>query len=478
MATNNSPPAPAPHIVLFPFLAQGHINPFISLASVLHHRHPDLTITLVSTPRTLESIRSSLPPLSPLRLHPLPFSPESFNLPPHTETLTSLRFDQFISFYHASLSLLPAFDSFIASIVSNSKPVSIVADFFFAWSVDVARKYNCFHSILISSGSFGTAVFFSICTHLPKNIRKGDEFFLPEYPEIVLHKTQLPKYWLDDNVSKSWGEFLQGQILLCYKTDAMLANTVEEVEFTGLGMIRKTFKMPVWPIGPLLRAPETSVERDNSIINWLDSHEVGSVLFVSFGSQNTIQAKQMMELALGLEAAGRPFMWVIRPPVGFDVKGEFKPEWLPEGFEKRMSQEGKGLFIHGWAPQISILAHKSTGTFLSHCGWNSTLESLVHGVPIIGWPLSAEQFYNVMMLEKWGASVELARGNYEYSHVDKERVKEVIEMVMGESEKGKDIRRKAREIEHLMENALKEGGSSFNGLNEFLKKAGVLVCPF
>lgn len=314
---------------------------------------------------------------------------------------------------------------------------------------------------------------FSICTHLPKNIRKGDEFFLPEYPEIVLHKTQLPKYWLDDNTSKPWGDFLQSQTLLCYKTDAMLANTVEEVEFTGLGMLRKTFKIPFWPIGPLLRAPDTSAGRDDSIINWLDSHEVGSVLFVSFGSQNTIQAKQMMELALGLEAAGRPFLWVIRPPVGFDVKGEFKPEWLPGGFEERMSQKGKGLLIHGWAPQISILAHKSTGAFLSHCGWNSTLESLVHGVPIIGWPLSAEQFYNVMMLEKWDASVELARGNYEYSHVDRERVREVIEMVMGEREKGKEIRGKAREIKHLMENAWKDGGSSYNGLNEFLKKAGV-----
>ncbi|KAJ3706349.1 hypothetical protein LUZ61_010054 [Rhynchospora tenuis] len=473
MATNEQ--VSSPHIVLFPFLAQGHINPFISLASVLHQHHPNLTITLVSTPRTLESIRASLPPSSSLHFHALPFSPESFNLPPHTEALTSLRFDQFISFYNASLSLLSAFDSFIASISSTSSPVTIVADFFFAWSVDVARKYNAFHSILISSGSFGAAVFFSICTNLPKNIRKGDELFLPEYPEVVLHKTQLPKYWFDDSVSKQWADFLQGQILLCYKTDAMLANSVEEVEFVGLGMLRKTFKMPVWPVGPLLRAPDAMSIKDRGIINWLDTHKEGSVLFVSFGSQNTIQAKQMMELALGLEAAGRPFMWLIRPPVGYDVKGEFKPEWLPEAFEERMRQEGKGLLIYGWAPQISILAHKSTGAFLSHCGWNSTLEALVHGVPIIGWPLSGEQFYNVMMLEKWSASVELARGNYDYSHVDRERVREVIETVMGESEKGKEIRKNAGVIKDLMNNAWKEGGSSVNGFHEFLKKAGVLV---
>lgn len=323
-------------------------------------------------------------------------------------------------------------------------------------------------------------MFFSICTHLPKNTRKGDDFFLPEYPHVVLHKTQVAKYWLNDTTAKPWGDFLQGQILLCYKTDAMLANTVEEVEFTGLGMLRKTFKIPVWPVGPMLCAPDSSSSStsysDDVITNWLDSHKIGSVLFVSFGSQNTIHAKQMMELALGLEAAGRPFIWVIRPPVGFDVEGEFKPEWLPEGFKERMKQMGKGFFIHGWAPQIRILAHQSTGAFLSHCGWNSTLESLVHGVPIIGWPLSAEQFYNVTMLENWGASVEIARGNDEFSYVDMERVKAVIEMVMGENEKGKEIRTKAKEISGLMENAWKEeGGSSVNGINEFLKKAGVLI---
>ncbi|KAJ3701661.1 hypothetical protein LUZ61_005366 [Rhynchospora tenuis] len=432
MATNDSTSVLAPHIVLFPFPAQGHINPFISLALLLHQHRPNLTVTLVTTTQALESIRSSLPPSSPLRLHPLPFFPESFNLPPQTETTASIRFDQLLSFFHASLSLLPAFDSFIASISSNSSPVSIVSDV-------------------------------------------GDEFFLPEYPEVVLHKTQLPKFWFDESVSKQWGDFLQGQILLCYKTDAMLANTVEEFEFTGLGMLRETFKIPVWTMGPLLRILHTTSKNDSSIINWLDSHKVGSVLFISFGSQNTIQAKQMMELALGLEAANQPFMWVIRPPVGYDVGDEFKPEWLPEGFEERMRQERKGLMIRGWAPQISILAHKPTGAFLSHCGWNSTLESLVHGVPIIGWPLSAEQFYNVMMLEKWGASVELARGNYDYFHVDREKVREVIEMVMGESEKGKEIRMNAREIKHLMKNAWKEGGSSVNGFDEFLKKAGVQV---
>ncbi|KAJ3679979.1 hypothetical protein LUZ60_016257 [Juncus effusus] len=469
-----------PHIVLFPFLAQGHINPFISFASLLHHHHPSLTITLVSTPRNVASIAASLPSNSSLKLHALPFSPESFSLPPNTESLISLRFDQFISFYNASLSLRPAFESFISSVSSNSKRVCVIADFFFAWSVDVTRKFNAYHSIFVTSGVFGTAVFFSLCTHLPKNLKTGDEYLLPEYPEVKVHKTQVPKYFLNDEIAEPWNNFLQGQILQCYKTDSMLANTVEEVESTGLNMLRKTFNMPVWPVGPLLHISNSSSsvpsETENKIITWLDSQTPSSVLFISFGSQNTIQASQMMELAIGLEASGKPFIWVIRPPVGFDVKGEFKPEWLPEGFDQRMKENNKGIFVHEWAPQIKILSHKSTGAFLSHCGWNSSLESLVNGKPIIGWPLSAEQFQNSTMLVKdCGVSVELARGNMENSHVEREKAKEAIEMVMGENEKGREIREKAREIKELMERAWNEDeGSSFRALNEFLKSAGLL----
>ncbi|KAM1049994.1 hypothetical protein TB2_031322 [Malus domestica] len=102
----------------------------------------------------------------------------------------------------------------------------------------------------------------------------------------------------------------------------------------------------------------------------------------------------MMELTVGLEEIGKPFVWVIRPPVGFDVKGDFKAEWLPDGFEERMSKRKQGLLVHNWAPQLEILSYKSTGFFVSHCGWNSVMESLSQGVPIVGWPLAAEQAYN------------------------------------------------------------------------------------
>ncbi|XWS67699.1 hypothetical protein CRYUN_Cryun04dG0028300 [Craigia yunnanensis] len=95
---------------------------------------------------------------------------------------------------------------------------------------------------------------------------------------------------------------------------------------------------------------------------------------------------------MGLEASGVAFIWVIRPPL--------KAEWLHDGFEKRIKKSNQGILVSQWAPQVEILYHRSTGTFLSHCGWNSVLESLSNGVPIIGWPLAGEQFFNSHLLEK------------------------------------------------------------------------------
>lgn len=96
---------------------------------------------------------------------------------------------------------------------------------------------------------------------------------------------------------------------------------------------------------------------------------------------NTISPSQMMELAKALESSGKNFIWVVRPPIGFDINSGFKAdEWLPKGFEERITESKKGLLVHKWAPQLEILSHKSTGMFLSNCGWNSVLESLSHGV--------------------------------------------------------------------------------------------------
>ncbi|KAJ3679976.1 hypothetical protein LUZ60_016254 [Juncus effusus] len=473
----------ASHIVLFPLPAQGHITPFLSLADLLFRLHPNLTVTLVSTARHIKSINSSLPMSSPLRLYSLPFSPTEYGLPPHAESPADVSFPQLITYFKAMESNRAAFDNFISSLATegndNSTSLCIISDVFLAWTVEIARKYKAAHSIFVTSGAYGFSVEVSLWTNEPHKHTDGYEFCLPDFPEIILDRSQTQKVLLAPDGSDPWAPFLKRQALCFHKTNMMLANTVEEFERVGLRMLRETFKIPIYPIGPLLGPTKLDARTDSDIqiMNWLDSHSPRSVLFISFGSQNRLQAKQMMELASGLEAAGHPFIWVVRPPLGFDVKEEFRAEWLPRGFEERMKEGNKGLIITGWAPQLMILSHKSTGAFLSHCGWNSILESLKHGVPLIGWPLMADQFYNAKMLvEVARVCVEVARGNFGNAQVDKERVKDTVQLVLGETEKGREMKKKAQEIQMVMKNAWRdeEEGSSAKGLEKFLEKVGVV----
>lgn len=318
-------------------------------------------------------------------------------------------------------------------------------------------------------------MYVSLWLYLPHASTDSDEFSLPDFPESgPLHRSQLASVLKTANGSDPWSQFLRQEISSSLKTDGLLINTVEELEQIGLMYFRRKTNRPIWTIGPLKsegrRGKVLGVSTD-TCISWLDLQRPSSVLFVSFGSQNTISPTQMMELAKGLEESGKAFIWVIRPPLGFDINGEFRPEWLPEGFEDRIREKKKGILVRKWAPQLEILSHKSTGAFLSHCGWNSVLESLSRGVPIIGWPIAGDQYYNSKMLEEEiGGCVEIARGNS--SEIQGESVREVIEMVMGETEKGKEMRRKVLEMKRIMEAAVEDNqvfkGSSVKAMEEFI----------
>ncbi|XP_071738913.1 UDP-glycosyltransferase 92A1-like [Rutidosis leptorrhynchoides] len=170
----------------------------------------------------------------------------------------------------------------------------------------------------------------------------------------------------------------------------------------------------------------------------------------------------MMQLAKALDKSNKFFIWAIRPPFGFDINAESKvEEWLPENFKKNTEEENR------------MLSHESVGGFMSHCGWKSILESLSCGVPLLGWPMAAEQFYNAkMMVEIVKVCVEVARGtNFEVMSDDL-RVK--IEEVMSEDGKGKEMRKKAFEIKKMIEDATRNDehgskGSSLKAMEDFLQ---------
>ncbi|KAH0746517.1 hypothetical protein KY290_008224 [Solanum tuberosum] len=220
-------------------------------------------------------------------------------------------------------------------------------------------------------------------------------------------------------------------------SDGILFNTIEGLDKLGLTYFRRKLGKPVWAIGP---------------IPW----------------PNRISASQMMELAKALDNASRVnFIWAVRPPLGFDINMEFRAEeWLPEGFVQRVFEDqNRGL---------SAKMGSSVGAFLTHCGWNSILESLENGVPLLGWPIAAEQFYNAKFLEQdVGVCVEVARGNN--SQVKHEDILEKIDVIMGVNEKENEIRRKACEVKEMINNAIIDDqdlkGSSIRAMYEFLNAA-------
>ncbi|KAK9233270.1 hypothetical protein WN943_023519 [Citrus x changshan-huyou] len=457
------------HIGMLPLMAHGHLIPFLALAKQIH-RSTGFKITIANTPLNIQYLQntiSSANPNSPekfnINLVELPFCSSDHGLPPNTENTENLSLDLIINFFTSSQSPKTPLYNLLMDIKEKASkpPICIITDTFFGWAVDVAKSAGSTNVTFATGGAYVTLAYTSMWLNLPQKKTNSDEFTLPGFPERYhFHITQLHKYLRMAGGSDDWSKFMQPNITQSFESYGMLCNTAEDIEPGALQWLRNYIKLPVWAIGPLL--PQSYLKKSSSsapssfrektwsknpekIIEWLDLHDPASVLHISFGSQNTISSSQMMELDIGLEASAKSFLWVITPPVGFDLRAEFRSEWLPEGFEERIKETKQGLLVRNWAPQLEILSHKSTGAFFSHCGWNSVLESLSQGLPTIGWPIAAEQTYNSKMLvEEMGVAVEMTRGVQ--STIVGHEVKNVIEMVMDKEGKGQEMKEKAEKI--------------------------------
>ncbi|KAF8704069.1 hypothetical protein HU200_031555 [Digitaria exilis] len=170
---------------------------------------------------------------------------------------------------------------------------------------------------------------------------------------------------------------------------------------------------------------------DSTCIAWLDAQRAGSVVYVSFGSWvGSIGPDKVRELALGLEATGRPFLWALKRD----------PSWragLPDGFAARVAGRGK---VVDWAPQEDVLRHGAVGCYLTHCGWNSTMEAVRHGVPLLCYPVAGDQFINCAYITgPWGIGLRLGAA------MGREDVRGGIGRVMGDDEDGGGEGRRLRE---------------------------------
>ncbi|KAL7177111.1 hypothetical protein ACSBR2_030443 [Camellia fascicularis] len=196
-------------------------------------------------------------------------------------------------------------------------------------------------------------------------------------------------------------------------------------------------------------------------IEWLDSKADGSVVYVSFGSISELSKQQLEEIAKGLLESHRPFLWVIRP----NENGE-KKDQDELSCEEELEKQG---MIVPWCSQVEVLSHPSLGCFVTHCGWNSTLESLVCGVPVVAFPQWTDQSTNAKLMEDvWKIAVRVTEN--EEGLVKGGEFGRCIELVMGSGEEGEEMRRNAKKWKGLAKEAAMEGGSSDLNLKAFLNE--------
>ncbi|KAJ6860694.1 UDP-glycosyltransferase 92A1-like [Populus alba x Populus x berolinensis] len=304
-------------IVMLPFMAHGHLIPFLALARQIHQA-TGFKISIASTPLNIQYLSSTFnsssdePENDHIHLLELPFCNTDNGLPENSENLS---LDSIGKLFSASLSLRKPFHSLVSDIAAKQghPPLCIISDVFLGWATEVASSLGTVNVTFSTGGAYGTLAYSSLWLNLPHRGRSdSDEFHLPGFPDSCrFHVNQLHHFLRNADGTDSWSKFFQSQISLSMQSFGWLCNTAEEFEPAGLEWLRNFLKLPVWAIGPLL--PPMVLNNDHSslskCIEWLESHSPASVLYISFGSQNTISPSQMMELAIGLEESAKPFVW-------------------------------------------------------------------------------------------------------------------------------------------------------------------------
>ncbi|KAI9086253.1 hypothetical protein K1719_031707 [Acacia pycnantha] len=461
-----------PHFVLFPFMSPGHMNPMVDVARILAHH--DVIVTVVTTPHNAARFSATFARFSesglPIRLVQLQFPCEEAGVPEGCENFDMLpSLGMGLSLYE-SLSILqkPAEELFREL---TPQPNCIISDVGLPYTAHIASKFN------IPRISFYGVSCFCLLWSLKamsyegyENIRDESEYFvIPDLPDkIEITKAQLP------GQPESWNEFVGKMVEAEMAVYGVIVNSFQELETAYATEYKKTRKDKLWCIGPVSlsnkddldkahRGNKASVDEDKCM-EWLDLQKPRSVIYVCLGSMCNLTPLQLKELGLALEASNMPFIWVIR--AGSHSEELYK--WIKEDeFEERT--RGRSLLIRGWAPQVLILSHKAIGGFITHCGWNSTLEAICAGVPMLTWPLFGDQFLNekfvVQVLGigvRVGVESPMTWGEEEKIGVlvKKQDILMAIHRLMDETEESEERRNKAMRLAKMAEGAVQEGGSS------------------
>ncbi|XP_024027546.1 UDP-glycosyltransferase 88A1-like [Morus notabilis] len=461
-------------IVLYPSPAIGHLIALVELGKLVLTLKPSLSIHIIMTTAPynagdtsayIASVSATTPSITFHHLPPISLPPELLTASVHHEALMFevLRINK------------PIVAETLRSISQNHTVHAFIMDFFCASIINVFSSDQQLKTIptyvFITSGIGFLASFLYFPT-LHETIQKSFKDLnnalldIPGLPQIP--SFDMPKPLLD-RTDNAYKYFLESTTYYP-KSDGIIVNSFESLEPRAVKAILDGLCVPDAPtpplycIGPLITAKGKKGTEFESL-KWLDAQPRESVVFLCFGSLGLFSREQLKDIAVGLERSGQRFLWVVRNPppkkdqsvVIWDSPDPDLDSLLPQGFLDRT--KGRGLVVKNWVPQVELLNHGSVGGFVTHCGWNSVLESICAGVPMVAWPIYAEQRFNkVVLVEE--IKIALPMNESEDGFVRASEVEKRVIELMTSSESSDSVRKRALSMKDEARAALSDGGSS------------------
>ncbi|KAM3319997.1 7-deoxyloganetin glucosyltransferase [Capsicum chacoense] len=466
-----------PHAVCIPYPAQGHINPMLKLAKILHHK--GFHITFVNTEFNHRRLLKSRGPHALDGLPSFRFEAIPDGLPPcdadATQDIPSLC-------ESTTKTCLGPFRDLLAKLndtsTTNVPPVScIVSDGVMAFTLAAAQELGVPEVLFWTTSACGFLGYMHYATVIEKGyapLKDASDLTngyldtpldcIPGMKDIRLR--DLPSFLRTTNPDEYMIEFILQETERARKASAIILNTFETLESEVLESLR-TLLPPVYSIGPLhllvkhvddenLKGLGSSLWKEEpECIQWLDNKKPDSVVYVNFGSITVMTPDQLIEFAWGLANSQQEFLWIIRPDIISGYESILPPDFIEE-------TKNRGV-LASWCSQEEVLSHPAIGGFLTHSGWNSTLESISSGVPMMCWPFFAEQQTNCWFtVSKWDIGMEID------NNVRRDEVESLVrELMVGE--KGKKMKNKAMEWKKLAEISAQESkGSAFENIEKVI----------
>ncbi|VVA16497.1 PREDICTED: UDP-glycosyltransferase [Prunus dulcis] len=433
------------HVVAVPYPGRGHINPIINLCKLLASRKNDIQITVVVTEEWLGFIGSDPKPNN-----------ISFRTIPNVLPSELVRGTNYPAFYEAVMTKMEApFEKLLDQI--HPPVTAIIADIELLWAVPAGRWRNI---PVASLSTLSASVFHLLFRNRELNsLDCGDQ--IPGISSTDLADLGEVFKGNDPKVIKLALECISW----VPKAQYLLFTSVYELEPQIFDSLQAEFPFPVYPIGPAIPylEPEHNCSvsvADNSIdyLKWLDSQPKGSVLYISLGSFLSVSSTQMDEIAAGLRNSGIRYLWVARG----------------EASRLKESCNGEMGLVVSWCEQLKVLCHSSVGGFWTHCGWNSTLEAVFAGVPMLTFPLFLDQLPNSrQIVEEWRIGGRVKTEVQDEKLMTREEIAELVKRFMDlENSDGKEMRKRAKESSDLCHQAIAKGGSSDTNLDNFIRDIG------